>query len=388
MVAGKGSGKTYAVALKGLHLAQLNVGYTGIITEPTYPMIEDTMLPTMFSLLDDYRIPYKFKKSPNPNLYIQFKTGISTILFRSAENHMRQRGINAAWVLMDEIDTMGKKDAAAAFDTYTGRLRDGKVRQLAVASTPEGYGWMYEAFVKNAGKNKRLIRAKTTDNPYLPDDYIERMMTTYPANLVDAYINGEFVNLEGNAVYYNFDRRLSHTDDTLKDYPNHILHLGVDFNIGDTNAIVGVIVKEQPYVLEEFTVHDTPALVNEIKKRYPNRKVIVYPDSSGKQRFTNSSYTNIGLLKDAGFELCYRSANPRVVDRVNSVNAMFCNGKGERRLKINTTRCSDLTSTLESQVYVKGAPEKTGHVDGKNDALGYFVYYRYPIGGSGTLYSY
>lgn len=393
MVAGKGSGKTYCVAVKALHLAQLNVGYTGLITEPTYPMITDTLLPTMFELLDQYKIPYKFQKSPNPNLYVQFKTGISTILMRSATNHMRQRGINAAWVLMDEVDTMGKKDAAAAFDTYTGRLRSGNVRQLAVTSTPEGYGWMYDFFVQNAGSKKRLIQAKTTDNHHLPEDYVERMYAAYPPNLIRAYVNGEFVNLTGNCVYYPFDRALNHTDYTLDDFPQHILHVGVDFNIGNTNAIVAVINKERPLVLDEMTVHDTDALIKELLARYPNKKIIVYPDSSGKNRSTNSSTTNIAMLKEH-FELCYRSQNPRVTDRVNSVNAMFLNGKGDRRLLVNTTKCPDLTRCLEQQVMgPDNTPEKDAGSnkegkDHKNDCLGYFIYYRFPIGGNGTLYSY
>lgn len=389
MVAGKGSGKTYAVAIKALNLAQLNVGYTGLVTEPTYPMVTDTLLPTMLDVLDKYKVPYKFKKSPNPNIYVQFKTGISTILLRSAQNHMRQRGINAAWVLMDEVDTMSKKDAAAAFETYTGRLRSGNVRQLAVASTPEGYGWMYSFFVTEAKDGRRLIRAKTTDNHHLPPDYIQRMYANYPPALINAYVNGEFCNLLQSNVYYCFDRNLNHTDDTLNDYPNHIIHCGCDFNIGQTSAVIGIINKEQPRILDEFSCHDTAALIKELKRRYPNRKIIVYPDSSGKNRSTNSSVTNISMLKEAGFELCYRSTNPRVIDRVNSVNAMFCNGNNERRLLVNTRKCPDLTECLEQQVFASsGEPDKTAGKDHKNDALGYLVYYRFPIGGQGTLYSY
>lgn len=390
MVAGKGSGKTFAFAMKAIHLAQLNVGYTGLLTEPTYPMVMDTLLPTLLGILDDNRIPYKFRKSPTPNLYIQFKTGISTILLRSAENHIRQRGINAAWIGCDEIDVMRKQDAQAAFETYTGRLRDGKVRQMFVTSTPEGYSWMYDFFVKNADTTKRLIRAKTTDNPHLPPDYIDRMMAAYPANLIEAYINGEFVNLQNTAVYYNFDRNLNHTDDTMADYPQHILHISLDFNIGNTNAVTSIIHKDLPRVLDEFTVHDTAAFIEEVKHRYPNRKVIVYPDSSGKNRSANSALSSIAMIKNAGFELCYRSVNPRVMDRVNAVNAMFLNGKGERRLLINTTKCPDLTECLEQQVMVNGAPEKNVKDDKshKNDALGYFISYRYPIGGNGVIYSY
>ena len=69
-------------------------------------------------------------------------------------------------------------------------------------------------------------------------------------------------------------------------------------------------------------------------------------------------------------------------DRVNSVNAMFLNAYGERRLKVNIDQCPQLTLCLERQTYTdKGEPDKDpkkGH-DHMNDAAGYFIAKRYPI---------
>jgi hypothetical protein len=43
------------------------------------------------------------------------------------------------------------------------------------------------------------------------------------------------------------------------------------------------------------------------------------------------------------------AANPPVKDRINSVNAMFCNGNGERRYKVNVTRCPVYTRAWNSR---------------------------------------
>ena len=48
--------------------------------------------------------------------------------------------------------------------------------QLAMASTPEGYKIMYELFCLEADKpDRRLIKAATTENPYLPEGFIESL---------------------------------------------------------------------------------------------------------------------------------------------------------------------------------------------------------------------
>jgi hypothetical protein len=43
------------------------------------------------------------------------------------------------------------------------------------------------------------------------------------------------------------------------------------------------------------------------------------------------------------------AANPPVKDRINSMNAMFCNGNGERRYKVNVARCPVYTEALNSR---------------------------------------
>ena len=86
------------------------------------------------------------------------------------------------------------------------RLRSGNVQQFYAATTPEGFGWAFDTFEKNAGDDTALIRAKTTDNPYLPEGFIDSLLQNYPEQLIQSYLNGVFVNLNTGQVYDRFDR--------------------------------------------------------------------------------------------------------------------------------------------------------------------------------------
>jgi hypothetical protein len=98
---------------------------------------------------------------------------------------------------------------------------------------------MYDFFVKNKDKNRVLVKARTKDNPYLPSTYIETLKGIYSATELEAYLNGEFVNITSGNVYYAFDRLNNHSDREVED--SDILHVGMDFNINQMCAIVNVI---------------------------------------------------------------------------------------------------------------------------------------------------
>ncbi|MBE5650771.1 terminase, partial [Salmonella enterica subsp. enterica serovar Dublin] len=194
LCSGFGGGKTYSAARKAVHLALLNPGVDGIITEPTFPLLVQVMFPELMAALDFFGVKYKFNKVESI-FYCDINGQTTRIICGSMENYQRLIGINAAWCVCDEFDTAKQETAYAAYMKLLGRLRRGNVRQLVIVSTPEGFKAMYQIFVTEADSSKRLIRAKTTDNYHLPADYVESMRSQYPEQLINAYLNGEFVNL-------------------------------------------------------------------------------------------------------------------------------------------------------------------------------------------------
>jgi hypothetical protein len=375
--AGYGAGKTRALCAKAVMLAAANQGFIGAVMEPTGPLIRDIWQNDFDNFLEAYDIPYTFRASPLPEYTLHLPGGDTKILCRSFENYGRIIGLNLAWVLCDEIDTVTPNIANKAFPKILGRLRSGNVRQFAAASTPEGFRWMWNTFGSDDAKaraDRHLIKMRTVDNPHLPPDFIERLQANYDPSLLKAYLDGEFVNLTTGQVYDRFDRS-KHILATMPDISNEPLRVGVDFNVGNMSAVIAIRQGSSLLVVDEISgAHDTDALAQSIKSRYPAHRIYVYPDASGGNRSTNAAQTDIQILESYGMSNQSPRSNPPVRDRVAAVQALLENGKGQVRLQI-ANGCRKVIECLELQSYnEKGEPDKDAGYDHMNDALGYIIW--------------
>jgi len=375
--AGYGAGKTRSLVAKAVVLSALNQGFIGCVMEPTGPLIRDIWQTDFESFLEQYDIPYTFRASPLPEYVLHLPGGDTKILCRSFENWSRIIGLNLAWVLADEIDTVTPSIAEKAFPKILGRLRSGNVRQFGAASTPEGFRWMWNTFGTEQAqqrKDRKLIRMRTADNPHLPQDFIERLQANYDPSLLQAYLEGQFCNLTTGQVYDRFDRA-KHVTTDIPDVSGEPLRIGVDFNIGNMSAVIGVRLGSKLLLIDEISgAHDTDAMAQEIRRRFPDQTIYMYPDASGGNRSTNASRTDIQILETYGFSNQSPKANPPVRDRVHSVQALLENGKGEVRLQVSAN-CKRTIECLELQSYTEaGDPDKDAGYDHMNDALGYLIY--------------
>jgi len=291
--------------------------------------------------------------------------------------YQRLRGQNLCAVGFDEADTIPKRDAESAMNMALARLRSGNVQQFYATTTPEGHGWAFETFEKNKKSDTALIQAKTADNPYLPDTFIPSLYENYPPQLIKAYLLGQWVNLTSGQVYSRFSREDHVIDKIPFDIKMENLLCGIDFNVMNCNCVIGVRDGEKLVIIDEISKQkDTDALAQEIKRRYPSNRILVYPDASGSARSTiNASKTDIAILQSYGFSSMALKSNPFIKDRVATVNALLQNGKGERRLAIHAS-CTRLIECLELQSYDEktGDPDKQNGYDHMNDALGYLIY--------------
>ncbi|HTN31966.1 MAG TPA: terminase family protein [Pseudomonas sp.] len=390
-VGGYRSGKTFVGCVRMCINALEHPGIPQGYFAPTYPQIADIFYDTIPGVAEAFGLVADIVPS-NKRVHLRDQLGrcLSTIVCKSMEHPGRIVGFNIAHALVDEIDCMPIKKADSAWKKIIARMSTvwptRSENTIDVTTTPEGFNWVYRKFVKELAANPSqrplygIVHASTRQNAKnLPKDYIKSLRESYPANLVDAYIDGLFVNLVSGSVYPNFCRRLNHTDETIR--PGEALHIGMDFNISRMAAAVFVIRNGEPMMLDELTgLFDTPAMIAAIKQRYSGHSITVYPDASGKNRKSvNGSESDHSLLRQAGFTVLANPANPLVRDRVLAVNAMLLNGEGVRRLKINTDHCPVTTQVLEQQAYNEhGEPNKDGTED-PADAFGYFVVHRFPI---------
>ncbi len=281
------------------------------------------------------------------------------------------------------------RKAEHAWRKILARLRLGFDGQNGadVATTPEGFKFTWQQWVKAVRDKPELaelyglVQASTYDNERnLPSDYIPGLLASYPPQLISAYLNGQFVNLTSGTVYHAYDRVKNRSRETLQ--PNEPAFVGMDFNVGKMAAVIHVKRDGLPHAVGEVVNgYDTPDMIRILKDRLGQRQVRVYPDASGDSRKSvNASATDLQLLKSAGFIVSAPPANPRVKDRINAMNAMFCNAEGERRYRVNADLCPTYAECLEQQVWAdSGEPDKTAGVDHHPDAGGYFIAREYPI---------
>ena len=381
--AGFGAGKTRALCAKAIFLGMANPRTVGAVFEPTNIMIRDVFVRAFDEFLAEYEIEYDFRISPQPEYVLHLPQGPVTIICRATETFNRIRGQTLSFVLADEIDTSSLEIAQKASEMMLARLRGGVKPQLAVASTPEGFKWLYQTFVEQGDNpDRRLIKAKTTDNPHLPEGFVESLYANYDPQLIASYIEGEFTNLANTTVYHPFCRDRHWCDTEIQ--PTDRLLIGVDFNVGAVFTEVIVRRGDEFHVVAEHHPKDTPALVRFLKDTYPDHaaagNIVIIPDAASRQRTTtNSSESDLSLLKKGGFTVKNQSANPPVADRINCVNVLLLS----TRLLINP-RCKYLVKSLEQQTYDRtGKPEKgiggLTDVSGPVDALGYAIYYMAPL---------
>lgn len=380
MVAGFGSGKTVAAVTRALLLKanypKLDVGYY----LPTFDLIKSVGYPAFMEVMDAMELRGRVAKTDHA-IDVQ---GAGRVIFRSIDDPSRLVGYKHADAVVDELDTLPTDKARMIWNKIIARNRqkkpDGALNTVAAVTTPEGFRFVYDRWRKNPANGYRLIKASTYSNARnLPVDYIPSLVDSYSTALLQAYLEGEFVNLTAGAVYPEFDREKNDTKVVVQE--REPLHVGMDFNVGNMSAVIHVQRDGEPHGVDEvMKILDTTTMVRVLQERWKDHPILVYPDASGQSRkSTNASESDIALLKQAKFQVCVNTRNPAVKDRVIALNTMI-HRDGKRRYRISQDRCPISVESLEKQAYDKnGEPDKTSGHDHPNDAIGYYVAYRYPV---------
>jgi len=377
-IGGYGSGKTFMLCVCALRDVFIAPDARVAVYSDTYDQLRLNIIPRIEEMLTTAGVKYRHNKAEN---VIELGGG-RMLIFRSMDNPRRIIGYEVFRSHVDELEA--NTDMAKAEEIWlrimarNRQVIEGHDNRVYVYTTPDqGFGFTYERWKKNPPSEEyQYVRASTFSNPHLPEDYAQALMSDYPPELAKAYLEGEWCNLTSGTVYNAFKRETCFTNREI--VPGEPLHIGMDFNVGKMAAVVAVREGNRLFVVDEIVgVEDTPAIIDEIKKRYRNHAINVYPDASGTQRSTSdASRSDIALLQQAGFIVRTKKKNPSVRDRVVCVNARFSEG----RLAVNLRRCPNLVEALEKQTYNnKGEPDKSQGYDHVNDALGYMVYYLMPL---------
>lgn len=325
----------------------------------------------------------------NQELSVTLVNG-TRIVFSGSENPDALLGRTIDLLIMDEFQSQDPEVWMLLQPMLAAR--NGRA---VFAGTARGFDHLYDLWWKGAAQNPQKTRGWRSWHIPTPGcgtpAGTPHSIEVARASMSQSQFEQEYLaspRANKGAVYSDFDYQLNKSTRVLDS--NLPLHIGVDFNVNPMTAVVAQKVKvmdnnlpqEQLHVVDEVVLENsnTQALVNVIRTKYAAflGRIYFYPDPAGAANKTSSLTTDHEILKQVGTVLA-RPAHSRVRNRVNAVNALFCNAKSQRRLFVSE-RCTHLTRCLIGQTYnSQGEPDKKAGLDHANDALGYLVDYNYPI---------
>ncbi len=317
------------------------------------------------------------KKTNESDLSINLING-SIIALRGADrSYDSLRGVGLDYLVMDEFADIASE---AWFEVLRATLSDRKGGAM-FTGTPRGYGnWAYDLFCKGAEDNDwDSFQFTTLDGGQVDDDEIEQAKADLDERTFRQEYLATFETYAGS-IYYNFDREQNvkrlKIDETA-------IHIGMDFNIDPMSAAVFQLKNNVINFIDEIVIYssNTDELVKEIKTRYPNRQIIVYPDPACRQRKTSAGgRTDLSILQNGGFTVKVKHRHPAVRDRINAVNSKLKDSKGIRHIFVSNS-CKYLIKGLQRQTYKEDTniPDKEDGFDHMNDALGYMIDYIKPL---------
>ena len=317
------------------------------------------------------------KKTNESDLSISLVNG-SVIALRGADrSYDSLRGVGLDFLVMDEFADISSE---AWYEVLRATLSDRKGGAM-FTGTPRGYGnWAYDLYCKGGvDKDWQSFQFTTLDGGQVDDDEVEQAKSDLDERTFRQEYLATFETYAG-AIYYNFERDLNVA--RLKDN-NTALHIGMDFNIDPMSAAVFQLENNKINFIDEIVIYssNTEELVKEIKNRYPERSIIVYPDPACRQRKTSAGgKTDLTILQNSGMTVRVKNAHPQIRDRINAVNSRLKNTNDQRMMFIDP-KCKNIIRGLERHLYKEGTtqPDKDSGFDRMNDAIGYAVDYLFPI---------
>jgi hypothetical protein len=361
LISGRRFGKTYLAITELAKFARFPNKKVWYVS-PSYRQSKNIC----WLMLKDKMIQHKWAKKINDSeLSITLKNN-SVVQLKGADNEQSLRGVGLDFIVLDEFADIKPQ---AWYEVLRPTLSDTQGHALFCGS-PKGFNFAYDLYTRQ-DKEWQSFKYTTVEGGQVTKEEIEQAK-----NDLD-----ERTFQQENIIYYNFDRNNNIINDYETNSPS--IHIGMDFNIDPMVAVVSERNKNNLIIYDEIQIwsSNTEEMAQEIRSRYKNKHIVIYPDPASRQRKTSAGgFTDLAILKNAGFEVKCRPNHPLVRDRINAVNSKLKNANGLSSLFI-TKSCKNVIKSLERQIYKEGTsiPDKDSGFDHFNDALGYMIEYLFPL---------
>ena len=334
--------KTLLSAGESLSAASVGANSDCWYVAPTYGAAKEIAWDMLIHTIPEEYIA----KTNETSLTIRLING-SVISLKGAEKPNNLRGRALDFVVLDEFADMRPE---AWNEVLRPSLSDRQGHALFIG-TPKGRNHFYDLWASglDGAEGWDSFQYTTLQGGNVPEREIEQARSDLDERTFNQEYCAEFVTYSG-LIYYAFSRELSvvNIDDN-----NGTLHIGMDFNLDPMSAVICLRHGQDLLAIDEIVMYgsNTDEMVAEIKDRYPNRHIIIYPDPASRQRKTSAGgRTDLSILQNAGFSVKVKKQHPLVRARINAVNSRLLSGDGNRHLFVSP-KCKQTIKSLERQTY-------------------------------------
>ena len=428
-IAANRSGKTDAGAYAGSKLSRFGVKSTkiqpgniqvndratsGWVSALDFPTSRDVLQPKYF---DNGFVPpgqvhkpfipdHEIEEWRDHDQILKLKNG-SIIGFKSAESGRKKyQGTEKDWMHMDE------EHPWEIYEESVIRIGARPLNFFCTATIlpPEGINtttsWVFGKIIQpwQAGSLSHvgLYGASIYDNPGISLDEIARLEAIYPTNSLSRRIrlHGEWLpGIGGSRAYTAFDRQLHVRPQPAISKMRPLCWMW-DFNVEPMVSLIGQVDYEKgspiyriykEFILEEANIPDMCSLFSD---HFPGHRaeVLLYGDATSDRRVGQTGKTDYYVVQQemrslrVPVRLRVPQANPKVADRINSVNRLCRDESGLIRISIDPS-CTELIADLEQVLRdgkggifkVRNRKDPYFRRTHTSDALGYWTSYEEPV---------
>jgi hypothetical protein len=366
-------GKTFGGLALLIALSKMYKESKWVVVRKDLPRLKKTTIPSFNKLAPENFIEHR----NNSEHIITFNNGSQIIFF--AENFSqdpefdRFKGLEVNGFLFEEINECQEGALTKAFERAGSHIISPMPKPLVIATCNPTQGWVkekvYDPFHEGTLNPRwKYIQSKITDNPHIPEEYIQNLKDNMPYYEYEVFVEGnwDFNIKTGGEFYKGFEI----ADNTIEvEYDEHLpLHLSFDENVNPyLTCTVWQVDGLKAYQVDELCMKNpsntVEGICEEIKRRFSGHKngMFIYGDATSKKEDVKlqKGHNFFTLIESelAEFNPIRRvpSANPSVIMRGQFINHIFTKGFGGVQIFVGR-KCKNSTADL---INLKEAPDGT-----------------------------
>lgn len=373
---GYGGGKSHALIMKMIKLSSINLGLPGGFLCPSLKMFKRDILPLFRQIGDENNFVVKWRPQDS-ELRIP-ELGTTLYIFHDEDNGDSIKGPNLAFFGINEVTLCSKESFLASIGRV--RLKNAVLPQIAMSGTPEGLNsWAYDYFVETPRADTDLIFGRSVDNIHVHESYFDSLKESYDELMQQTYIDGRFVNMNGNAALWAFNRQ-KHVKKNIEYDPMFPVWVSLDFNLSPMaatlwNRLPDIEGGPKLRAFDEICLNssNTDEVCAEIYRKLGHKNVTIFPDPAGSAGSTKSrGRSDIDILKMFGFEdIRYKRSILSVRDCLNAANNGLSKGWIEVSDKCKNFIADAERCTMKGTTIDKTESKRTHWLDGFKDMMEY-----------------